>query len=48
MGPNLGQLVAQRAVHHALARRAVDIDMAGNCQNRMTSDRTLFCLQINS
>ncbi|KAJ8707355.1 hypothetical protein PYW08_010607 [Mythimna loreyi] len=25
---NLGQLVAHRAVHHALARRAVDMDMA--------------------
>lgn len=29
MGQNLGQLVAHRAVHQALARRAVDIDMAG-------------------
>ncbi|KAL0810169.1 hypothetical protein ABMA28_010957 [Loxostege sticticalis] len=28
MGQNLGQLVAHRAVSHALARRAVDIEMA--------------------
>lgn len=29
MGQNLGQFVAHRAVHHALARRAVDLEMAG-------------------
>ena len=33
---NLGQLVAHRAVHHALARRAVDMDMAGKSY-KMTS-----------
>ncbi|XP_060807568.1 serine/threonine-protein kinase Wnk isoform X2 [Amyelois transitella] len=29
MGQNLGQFVAHRAVHQALARRAVDMEMAG-------------------